>query len=350
MKEQAMDLRKNLNALVSQAIVTESLWELIIEISAAHSSHVRNFGVHQSSSVEDLASEFLLHLSNRAPLELKNIETKNHLSREYKRWITLQDAPANKELWSVLSEALLSLEKERKIERAPEFRKFNNSNHTRWYVKGNHGKTAKLLSEDEVASIKPSIRAKKSGNKVLSPTEAKQWLLRLLQSASGEMLFKDIFDAVKPHLELLKLVPAEVLARDDGDEHSAPGKVVDKLNPEQVTPYLELSIQEEIEFASENIWKRVGELTREIGGHLVLCCYWIPKNVFNKKVKLDQFGPHSSVKNVVEDITAVMKKFMPLKESKCVNDADQIACLRIVNGIIERLSHNCSENGYCPAL
>ncbi len=204
------------------------------------------------------------------------------------------------------------------------------------------------MTEKEVADIKPHFRKKTAADKLLSPTEAKQWLIGLLRSAGGGMAVQDIFAAIKPHIELFRTVSAtDPQTADSGEEVK---NEYSKDLPPALTPYLELRTEEEIEFASKSIWRRVGELTRKIAGHLVLCCYWIPKNVRGEKVKLDQFGPHSSVKDVVDDITVIMQEFVPLAESGDDSDSDRLACLRVAGGIIEELSSKCSENGYCPSL
>ncbi len=351
MKSKSDVTQENLRLLADKREISESLWNMAVEVAVYHHRRAESQGCHVAESAEDDAGDFLIHLADRSPAALRAIHSRSALSREYGKWVVHERSPATKEVWEAVSRALLALEREETIVRAAEFRQFNNSNKTRWTLPENEGGNGRLLTDEEVQSVKPDLSTKSDKRRILNPTEAKKWLLGLLELAEGEVAMQDLFHEIKSSLSVFEVVSGEDLSPDDEQAAEDAPSWLDQFSTAQIAPDLEARIEEEIEFAVARVWEDAGEIRRGdnpvIEGLRILCCYWLPKNVYGRKMTLQDFGPKSTVKDVAMDLSRMMARYVPFPKHVEPDESDQLACLRVASGVIEGISGLCSENGYC---
>jgi len=204
---------------VERAAEDTQPYELVLEIARKHLERGRaamnqptrptwGTGAYRTvadwlETAEDNASEFLVYL-RQAPQVAKAMKSSADLRRMYRKWVTEKRSPAGKELWQVISSALLALEKSGIVERAPEYRGYFNHNNVRWYLKGRGGRQARHLDPDQIANAIPLPSPKSAGRKILSPTEARTIIKNLLTLANGEITMQEIVKSITPHLLLFK--------------------------------------------------------------------------------------------------------------------------------------------------
>lgn len=352
MKNKDQSVTDGIRELTTNSRITEDFWNMVRSIAAQHGYHGTSQGATVTEGdVDDWAGDFILVLRRRGPAATEAITTLNVLRREFAKWITHKRDPQKKQLWKDISTALLKLETEGIVERPPEQRKHNNSNYTLWSLKGNINITPKYLSEKEVAALAPKLSKHRPAKQILKISESKTWVQSLLQETKGALSMNDIVNLLESHVELTKITDYPPNSPQQEKDDDSPTSWKERIAALQISPDLEAGINQTIEYIVTEVWREVGAVSHGrkvvVYGHRILCCYWLPKNIFNRKVTLEQFGPTSTVQDVERDISQICSEYIPAPDNDAVDDSDRLSCLRVAAGVLEGLAERCSEKGFC---
>jgi hypothetical protein len=344
-------VRSGLEALSeAKPRITEEFWHLLDELALSHARRYAHGSQAQDDESREMGLEFLLHLAKQGAA-LSTIGSWNDLKREYRRWVTRHRDPQGAELWQAVSAALLELARNGRAERSMSQRAFRNTNNTTWAETGKIGTTGRHLDAGTAASLLPKLSAKGARDRVLKPGEARTAVAGILAEVGGEISMGEIVWLLKPHVPMFRLGKPP---RTDEEGDSAPHDPFESMAAEQVMPDMEAGMDEEVSYRSARIWSEAGGISRgtkdPVGGRHILCCYWIPTKVGREKTTLDQFGPTSTVMDVVSDLTAIMREYVPGAWEPGQGSGDRLACERIRAGIVSKLASLCSENGHCRSF
>ena len=292
-----------LEKLINRKEISTELYNLILEI--AEMQAYSNTSSHYNYP-EDNVSDFILYLYENHGLG--DIRTANALGKEYKKWLVIKNAPEKHELWAMLSQALLSLEKEGICERGEDFRNYNNSNFTEWYLKGKEnikGNTSESNEKLKAIPIFTPVK-RKSGSKnqprIIPPSKAKELALKILEAVDGKITMSDIVYIAYSKV----LLTHEVSIDQEPDDTENQPKIQIPTPSDDKGLSLEIILKNDIDHISSEIWKEVSRLSRKtqngtIDGCRILCCYLLPK-MSNSPVTLEEFGPSTTVSELAADI------------------------------------------------
>jgi hypothetical protein len=346
-----MNIRNAVQLLAEDATVTQELFEEIERIARRTVQDSEQLGRTEAAVSDDLihdrAGDFVVALSKK---EISGvIKSVSDLNREFKRWLTRRNSPEHSELWNAVSEALLTLEKEGAVCRAPSHAKYNNSNATPWSLCEHAGQTSCPVDDTAAAAAKPKLAAKGEKNRVLTLSEARAFALNLLALYQGEVAMSELVGRMAeclPMFDANTSLNAKVAPESDGND-----TLQDRTEDAQWFGDYDFLVREEAQSATESVWEGAGAIDRgkppnTIRGRSVLCGYFLPKEVFGRKVKLESLGPSSTVQDIVKDLRRLMATCLP----KSGNDRlGKWLASRIIGAILENLSRKCSENGFsCP--
>ena len=299
-----------------------------------------------ADSPESMAADFLLALADKKISG--EIASGADLGREFRRWLTRRNNPQGAELWRVVSKALHTLEEAGRIQRPPEKRDYYNHNNTAWYLPEYAGRKPDWEQEPRIAAAMPFLQGKGAGDRVLKPQEAQAAILAVLRTLAGEVPMKRIVSCIGT------CVPMFLISRSLNEPASDDGDTAEDENVEaqEVAADYEHVFAEEAECAAAGIWRAAGEIRRGtdpvIEGRHILCCHWIPKEVAGAKSKLEDFGPSSTVHDIVVDLKRVLAEWLPstgIANSR--SSWDDWFPLEVSRRVVIRLAGLCSENGLC---
>ncbi len=340
-----MNIEESIQLLTEDRTVDQEFFELIAGIAGKALAHFKaQTGNTPEEAPESLAADFILALAEHGTIS-GEIVTRGDVGREFRRWYTRKNSPQSAELWSIVSQALLSLEKDGAVCRPPNRARFNNRNDTAWYLPDQQGKRPDWSAEESVGDRMPRVGAKGGEHdKILKPGEARTAVIAVLKTLGGEVPMGTIVACIKQHLPWLCF-----------SENSSDSPDEDKKSDCSQGRFFndfDLIVAEEVEHVCKNIWENAGSIRRgtktAVEGHRVLCCYLIPKEVLGAKVKLDDIGPTSTVQDVVDDLRKLLSSWLPTADSR--DDLDEWLCMQAIKGVLEKIGSLCSENGHCQAF
>jgi len=348
--DKKQDIPSLLEALRKKEIKTE-LYELIARIANQQkiSESTKGF-VSNFHSTEDNTIEFIIYLKENSGLG--DIRTINDLNREFKKWLTKNKDPERYELWIILSKALLDLEKENKCERDEESKKFNNNNATQWFLKGKGKQTGDISTNNPaICQIQNyhSVKRKsdsKNQPRIIPPKSAKELVIKILEAADGKVSMSDIVKCAssKVLLTQIKSLDNSLNTNDNGNQE----KTNHAITQDEKSASLNQLIINDIKYISSKIWNEITQIVRgnkKIKGAEIFCLYYLPTNLSERKINLEDFGPKSTVGDITNDIKQVLKKYLNFQSFRNSDDIIlPIGKIRIE--IISRLNEICSENGY----
>lgn len=346
-----MDIKRAVTNLVYKRSIDQKLFEITAKIAADMVSGMPISEKPDKTETESTALDFLLALASEDVSAY--ISDISDLRREFSRWITRRDSPAKSELWSIVSAALLSLEKAGKVFRPKAYRRFSNNNRTPWFLKGNEGKTPDWNAESILSKNMPRLRGKREKDKILSPEEACKMVTTVLKTMNGEISMSRIFELIKANVPLFSVsvsLDAGIQTEDSSLD------MYERLESSAVLSDYSFLINEERDIAVSHIWKEASAVCRGTGsgslieGAKILCCYVLPKDAFGTKTTLDKFGPTSTVQDVAKDLRKILAKWMPAEKKPGKDTLENFIYMETVGAILSALTDLCSENNLCRSF
>ncbi|MFA6309698.1 MAG: hypothetical protein WC677_08225 [Clostridia bacterium] len=340
-----MDIELMLEMLANGEICLD-LFDMVDGFANIHVKNPKNLHHDTVFTPSDYASDFILYLKGN--LGAQDIGTKNDLRRLFRKWITINNNPERHELWGIISEALLALEKEGKCERLPEYKAYNNGNSTIWFSPGFKGKQHNPdIYEDKKRDIptfspmKIKAHSKKMA-KIITPESAKKLVVLLIESVKGEITMSRLVDYAANHVVLNPYRKKYIRGQDNDSEEDN-----ETANAKSVAIYV--YIEEEAENKADIIWSL---LSRRNNAHKVLCLYIIPKYILNYHVKLGDFGQSAkTIDSIKTDVFDVLRENFHLDRLSNTSSDEELNILKeVVGKTIEIINSKCSENGYDPSL
>lgn len=332
--------------------ITAEFYEIVLYMAEGKHNREIGQGIEKDQEAQESALEFILYLKDN--LGVGSIRTKADLNREFNRWITKTNSEEDHELWSILSEALLALEKEGKCSKGKGFEKYNNSNQTIWFLSGLKNEKPNLTNENrlisEIPSYSPVKRSVESKNqpKIIPPSSAQELVMHILKAVGGPISMSRIMNIAKGKVVLQQVVSLQPSGNNEKDDDDPIAKIPDR------DPAFAVYIQEEIDHRAILIWEEVAVIERgrkeKIPGHKILCLYILPSEILKKPVNLETFGPTSTVNDVKSDVFNVLHKHLYFEEMLDSFDEGLFPTQVIKIKIIQEINRKCSENGYETGL
>jgi len=287
---------------------------------------------------QSLAVEFIFHLRDKRK---SNIQSAGHLSHELSKYLTQRDNPVSHEIWKFLSQALNELAKEGLAVRASDGA---NKQTVVWCLKDHTGKpSAKPEEFFRLAAHLPVYYPKRKDGRLLSPSQAKELALKMLDLAGGPILMQDLHvEAVKHVIPPLQFAQPIDESPSSGEEEGAPShELADRI------PVHNLWFEEEASVRADKVW---GQLN-ESGDGEVLCIYFIPKHLLGRSVKQSELGSEQRVSEAVQRIREIFRDILelsPLLEERrdTANGVAQEFISNLLGRIMEILIDFCAEKSW----
>ncbi len=344
------------------------LLEAIKMISGGVAKNERAVKIYSGNStdVNNEGMEFLIHLIKGGITG--RVVSKQDISREFRRWRMIEKAPADYDLFMILSKAMLELEKDGEVLRLSN-NTFRNGGSTIWALPGlkdkigsveNYQQKCKEIGTYRTNKINSSIRQ----GKMISPPNARMLVIQLLQCFGGSVAMSNIIKAAKNHLceECFPKIIPESAIKDsyNTDEDSLEDAIQTRFHG-KTTPLTEArarSIEFESDTRASTVWDQISGImqkrTGKVDGHKVLCLYLLPKYLSDSsKPVMDDLGPTSTVENINREVMSILKT--TLKVEKIDADAgfseDFITFLNSVqHKTIAKINKKCRENNMDNSL
>jgi len=343
MEKENLNISKLLESLRKDSFKSE-VYEIILK--AAESKKHKDTGGNVFSP-NDYALDFIVYLKEN--LGIGDIRTKNDLLREFNRWYTRTRDPEGHELWSIISDALRSLEAEGICERDEKFRNFSNNNTVLWYLPEFRDRKKDWNDIRKDAENIPLFSpANRKNARIVTPSKAKELVFSILKTAESPITMEQIIFIARKKVVLTGKPVENTKIDEDGEETD----IFDTIGDKRST--ISIITEESVIHYSNLIWEEIAEIQRgrqkKIKGSEILCLYFLPAEIFNCKVNLSEFGPTSTAGDVLDDVRKVFVKYLTFDEFiDCVRVAD-FSLEEIISGIIDILNKICSENGYKTGL
>lgn len=353
-----MSLAKHIRLLTGSCEISLVLYSVVLELSR---SVLRDFS-SATDEAEDLAGDFLVWLSEQGNLTVRSKKTLKSLIRRF--W-SRRNSPASHELWGILSEALKALSVKGVAHRIDAAADAANSNGALWsaVARDRDGVPFDPIAFVERAQRIPTYPKDREGDKrvarggkLLSPGDAKELALALLQAAEAPIEMGSLHTEACRHVLLLQI---EIPSR-QGDEAggNGPGPAVIESHSDgeasrdgetfhgPLTIDDEVLIQAEAKALAARIWNRLAELPagEAPGARELVCDYVIPKFLRHSRATLEQFGAPQRVKEQVDKILAEVGSLASISEA--CGDPDQR--WRLEN--LLELAMELVGSDYCPLL
>lgn len=340
-----------ISELVEHGIIHEELYELLCRLAYVllEKRWIQKKGASLQDQAHQLAIDLLLQIRRQRMTHLK---TAQHLSRELGKLLTRQENPVGHTLWTLLSEALLQMEKEGRVVRVSASGNINRQD-TEWSLTE--------LAENPSANVEKFIQAAaklpvyyptRQDGRLLSPTQARELLMGMLGAAGGPILMQEL------HSEALKHVVHTMLYEEALDEVDSPeqggseGMSRTLISRQLQSGYI---IEDEALKRAETIWKKL-EAKED---NRVLCNYYLPKFLLGKAVTGSDLGSPQRISEASKRIREVFQEAVDLtqtvaeqREQAQMQQFDPLAsyapnyALQLLRRITELLMKKCSEKSW----
>ncbi len=349
-----MHIQEKMNLLVHDKTVDEEFFGLLTSMAVEYLKKLPD-NITQDYTAESLAGAFICALYSGGVHS--EMQREADVYRELVRWFVWSESRQESELWQIVSSALRVLEEQGAVQREENRRRFNNKNDTRWYLTAYAGKQPDWSALDQATDRFPVIQKKGEHDRVLKPEEARACVLAVLEACAGELPMEVIVKTIAGHVPMLHVdvhldaTVGESYADGDGGATS----LHDVVAATTVLNAHNMLIAEDAKFLAGKIWELCGTIesgkTMIIQGQSILCCYYIPKKVAGQQVVMKDFGPTSTVQDVVTSLEDIMREWMPSVDARTCDQAlEEWQCATIAKGVLAHLSQFCSENGFCPSF
>ncbi|MBI4028439.1 MAG: hypothetical protein HY360_25865 [Verrucomicrobia bacterium] len=351
------DIQDLLRKLVREAKLGDALLDICckIALNSLLRSPLPSIPKDLTVQARELALDFILYLQVN---DSDAITTQSGLRRQFRRFCARKSAPANHELWEILSSAVGDLVETGKLRRLDADPGAANCNDAVYSVFGSE-RDAQTLDEQlfQAASERkcPFFYPKKGRSvgsiklpKILSPKDATKLLLCLLDAAGGPVSFRSLFEAAKNHHVF---IPREGEYRPPPEEtEDEPTESRDEtIDPETFTPTdgkepapdMNVWLPEEAEMRANRIWDQVALS----GLRDVLCRYYLPKHAGGQKCALKDLGQPQRVNEQVAELQAILACELRVEKVRQESGENMTEAVRILAELVlEKLLKQCSEN------
>ncbi len=263
-------------------------------------------------------------------------KTTSHLNREIQRLYVRKTNPAASAFWQTISTAVNSLVKEGLCEKSEEFRHLNNTNETVIFKKGCFQSDLKDRFFVEDCKNIPEFPK-------LTPKNAKELVSKILDAVSAPITMGTIIEICRTKTAIYQETsfvhedengkPYETIHGTVWDDHN---KAAQRLES------FDIRITDEAENRTRLIWAEVDSMevgrSDKIPGSHVLCLYYLPKIIFQRKVTLKDWGkPESTIQDATTRIASIIKKYMSEE------GFNNTIILEIFRKVLALLFEYCSE-------
>ncbi len=296
-------------------------------VGAYYGKRLSKFG--DINNVDDLTLDFILDLGTK---NRSFIETTSHLYKEFDKFYRMRHYKGKEgceqhKAWLNISKALNDLGKENRCIKTT-LKNIGNNNDTEWALCGNEKKDIIIVDWSSFIIEKMTK---------LPLSKAKELVEKILVIAESPISVGDIKDIIFKHIEFTSIETMEK-TNEDGERY---GELEDK----SIIPIYETSFDihcdNEVENRLENLLKNLknidGGRKNIIPVMKVLCCYFIPKIIDNKKVSASKIGSSSTVSDILLKIKCAFSYILT------DNDFDDSMKKQVAKKIIDCLNVICSE-------
>ena len=325
-----------------------SIWKCL-EDKLAYRLHNSNVpGINCPEDAQDAARGFLVKvLCPDAPCPIF-IRSFSVLVKNARKYLAKINSPVLYEANDILHEALLTLEKDNRIERDSASKGHRISAATAFAFSGTP--TTQIASwsdykknKETVPHFKTKIWGTAEHTRILSPANAQDLVLQLLKAFGGwtkeALLFKAMKNHIPKQLEFVKLEPNPEIDNNPLENIAAP-------EDHWMEDFDKMQIIRLANQTSERIWKQICKISNE-----VFCCYYLPNTLSNSERgrNLQDFGKSSTISDRNRKIeTIVRNEIAHYIRYDDVYKSDAIT--RTLNHIFVSLYGRCTKSGYDPGL
>lgn len=351
-----MNVCEALHRLRSEKCIPEELYGVVLRFAKAEASAQVEAGKCPPSEKRerafDLAGNFIVALSSEEISD--TVETVSGLKRVFKRYCLHVQNPQGRELWNVISEALRALEKEGLVCRMAPRKQKTNSNDVLWALSAHAERPGCLPSSEEIASIMPKFKARGDHDKILKPSEIESILISILRMAKGRVSMGDLMHHIQPHVFMLRDGGSiDQNASGEGhtpaDDEGIRGGLHEIYGDDHYRDDGHILIRDETEHRSRLLLAAIEAIPsgrrRTLSAHQLLCNYYLPKVVLDRKVVMEDFGPTSTVSDIVNKLETLLAAYLP--PTSHPDPRESWIASQINKAMLNNLFHFCSEKG-CP--
>ena len=336
-----------LRALIEDGKVAEELYGLLCAQGFIILDK-RLFGIGGKNITEEahsLALDFLLYVRTK---RLSHLQTAAHLIRELSKYLTRRESPAYHKVWKILSQALLYLEEDRLALRLS--RHGANSQSAEWCLKVNEGgPPVNLQAFSRAAAELPVYHPSRKDGRLLSPAQAKELALRMLELAGGPILMQDLHSEAMKHVILAMAFPQSFNAEADDCDESVSLQLADRM------PVLGYILEEEAVARAMSLWDEL----ENTGDQKVLCTYYLPKHLLGRSITGSELGGRSRISEASKriktafhsaiDLTSTLQDRQEAARMAQRDPADgdvSVPQLQLLGRMAEILIQFCSEKSW----
>ena len=325
-------------------------WNIIIKFLASHFVKNQLPGIDDYTVAEDEAKCFFIDLlQGSCPVHIRSY---TNLIANARKYLARKNNPVQYELNSILHLAITDLEKLHRIERDAQSKNKNISKFTLLAIINTPENCKGTFQnyEKNKASI-PNYSTKIRGgsvehSKILSPSDARELVLQLLQAFGGWTKKTDLFTAMQNHVpEQFKIVSLTPLEEEDENLLENLGGVEDEYEND----FEKIQVLRIASLTAERIWKRICSISNK-----VFCLYYLPKTIstvteVKVDIKMDTLGKTSTVSDQNRKIATIVQDEMGTYMED--NEGYKSKSIkRTVVKILNVLGGNCTQCGYKPGI
>ena len=291
---------------------------------------------------EDAVSGFVDHLFHgRRPEHIKNV---SFLAREMKKYLAMTRNPVQYEMHQILNEALHSLIKDGIVKQDSEGAIRSSTRFVLAAMKS--PAVAEFRDYERHRDKVPSFSTQKRANdwektKMLTPSDAKVLVIKLLEAFGGWITTQDLFRAMKNHIpEQMQISSRFSGPGDDGEpEERTP---VDKGADNYIYGFDTNQLFVIASGAAGRIWERVKKISDR-----TFCIYWLPKKYYGRNARQVAVGPAQTVSDQCKRIQAVIgEELADWNSYPAASRRERQAIEEGLKKIIIFLRECCTEKGY----
>lgn len=308
------------------------LRQIAIKIARKHLDDKPTVSPPGYLDAEDLAGEFLLVLRKKGNWLVRS---ESGLVTEYRRWVTRFSSPAHYELWETVSAALHELARAGTAWRLDATAEEANKNDAIWTsVPGERGRQFCNLVDFENAARHvgsyplPAARRQQGERtvkpKVISPKDAQELTLSLLNVAGGAIRLCDLIEEFKRHVFVLVIGPLV----------DPPEANVRTLHPGAIMRLFDLAYER-----AALVWAEVSEAEATD----LLCNYFIANYVEERRVSLDEFGDPRRVHERLQRVIGILRNRLALDVNEALDVESEEIDTNLHSRFVVEAMHNLRE-------